>query len=148
MSVRPIPEGFHTITPYLAVTGVDKLLEFLKAAFGAEESHPPMRRPDGTIMHAQVRIGDSRVMLGEPRPPWGAMPASMYVYVADCDATFRRAIQAGGVSIAEPITQFYGDRHGGVKDPSGNLWWIATHVEDVSSEELERRSQAALKSAR
>jgi uncharacterized glyoxalase superfamily protein PhnB len=126
--------------PYLVVPGVARLIDFLTQAFGGELAHPPHTRPDGTIMHAQVRIGDSRVMMGEPMGEFTAMPTSLYLYVEDADAVYAQALQAGGTSIMAPADQFYGDRHGGVRDPSGNIWWIATHIEDVSPEELERRA--------
>jgi uncharacterized glyoxalase superfamily protein PhnB len=140
MAVRPIPKGFHSVTPYLVVPGVARVIEFLQKGFNADllERHDG---PDGRVMHAQVRIGDSPVMLGEPHPPWTPMPASLYLYVQDTDATYRQAMAAGGLSVMEPMTHFYGDRNAGVKDPSGNVWWIATHVEDVAPEELARRAE-------
>ena len=144
-TAKPIPDGFHAVTPYLVVSGVKRLIEFLEKAFGAEvvERHT---RPDGTVMHAQVRIADSIVMMGEP---WGEnakqMPAALYLYVKDVDAVFKQALAAGGTSTDAPADQFYGDRSGGIKDPSGNQWWIATHKEDVSSAELARRAEAAMK---
>jgi len=143
MPVKPIPEGYHSITPYLVVSGVAKLLAFLKQAFDAKETHPPMTRPDGTVMHAEVQIGDSRVMMGEPTAQFTAMPGSLYLYVSDTDATYKKALQAGATSLMEPANQFYGDRNAGVKDPIGNTWWIGTHIEDVSPEELARRAKAA-----
>lgn len=142
MAVKPIPDDYHAITPYLVVPGVARLIDFLTQAFGAELAHPPHKRPDGTIMHAQIRINDSRVMMGEPTGEFTAMPASLYLYVEDTDAVYAQALRAGGTSIMAPADQFYGDRHGGVRDPSGNVWWIATHIEDVSPEELERRAAA------
>ncbi len=138
MPVQPIPEGCHSITPYLIVRGADQLLEFLKQAFGAEERER-FRRPDGTIMHAEVKIGDSLVMLAEANEQWPARPAALYLYVPDTDATYGRALDSGAASVMEPADQFYGDRNAGVTDPSGNIWWIGTHVEDVSREEIERR---------
>ena len=139
MAVSPIPAGFHTLTPYLVVTGAPKLIDFLKAAFGAVEKYRSAR-PDGTVMHASLRVGDSMLMMGEACGAFPAMPACLYLYVPDVDGTYRQAIAAGAVSIAEPTNQFYGDRHAGVKDPSGNQWWIATHVEDVAPEEIQRRA--------
>lgn len=141
MAVKPIPDGFHSVTPYLVVPGVAKLIEFLKQAFDANEIER-MARPDGTVMHAQVRIGDSMVMMGEPMGDWRPMPASLYLYVENADAAYQRAIEAGGTSLMEPADQFYGDRHGSIKDPSGNLWWIATHKEDVSPAEIAKRAAA------
>jgi uncharacterized glyoxalase superfamily protein PhnB len=142
-SVQPIPDGSHTITPYLVVEGVPKLIEFLKQAFGAQEQGR-MARPDGGVMHAEVKVGDSKLMIGEPMGDWKAKPCSLYLYVEDVDAVYQRAIQAGGTSVSEPSDQFYGDRTGGVIDPSGNYWGIATHVEDVSHEEMAKRFAAMM----
>jgi uncharacterized glyoxalase superfamily protein PhnB len=144
MAAKPIPEGFHTVTPYLVVEGVAKLLDFLKHAFDAKEIERHAR-PDGAVMHAQVKIGDSFVMMGEPQPGQPALPASLYVYVPNVDEVYKRAVGAGAKSISEPADMFYGDRHGGVKDPVGNHWWIATHIEDVSPEEMKRRSEKFMK---
>ena len=119
-------------------------MRFLKQAFGAAEKYPPMRRPDGTIMHAEMRFGDSVLMLGEASEEYRPMPACFYVYVEDVDGTYGRALRAGAVSVIEPQDQFYGDRGAGVRDPAGNFWWIATHKEDVSEQEIERRFQATL----
>ena len=131
MSVKPVPDGYHTITPYLLVDGVARLLNFLAKAFDAVELQRRLR-PDGSIMHAEVRMGDSVVMMGEPMGQFGPMPASLYLYVSDCDSLYHRALQAGGISVMEPTTMpAEGDRYGGVKDPCGNIWWIATHIEDV-----------------
>ena len=140
-SVQAIPNGSHSITPYLVVEGVPKLIEFLKQAFGAEELGR-MARPDGGVMHAEVKVGDSKLMMGEPMGDWKAKPCSLYLYVEDVDAVYQRAIQAGGTSVSEPSDQFYGDRTGGVIDPSGNYWGIATHIEDVSHEEMAKRAAA------
>lgn len=139
MAVNPIPEGYSTVTPFLLVDDAARLLEFMESAFGATVLEK-MLAPDGAVMHALATIGDSRVMLGGASPQWPARPASLYLYVEDCDATYARAIAAGGSSLREPTTEFYGDRSSGVEDPTGNQWWIATHVEDVSPEEMQRRS--------
>jgi len=144
VAVKPKPEGFHSVTPYLVVPNVAQVIDFAKRAFGAKELYPPMRRSDGSIMHCELRIGDSPVMMGEPMGQYPAMPACLYVYVEDTDAVYRQAVQAGGTSMMEPADQFYGDRNAGVKDPAGNLWWIATHKEDVSPEEMERRAQEVM----
>ena len=140
-SVKPIPEGAHTVTPYLVVEGIPKLLDFLKQAFGAQERFR-MARPDGGVMHADVMIGDSIVMMGEAMGEWKPKPGSLYLYVEDVDAVYQRAIDAGGTKVREPSNQFYGDRTGGVIDPCGNYWGIATHVEDVSHEEMAKRFAA------
>jgi PhnB protein len=139
MVVKPIPEGYHTIIPYLVVQGAAQLIDFLKQAFGAEEILR-MARPDGTIMHAEIKIGDSRVMIGEAQGEFTPMPAMLHLYVEDTDTVYRRALQAGATSLREPEGQFYGDRIGGVRDSFGNQWWIATHIEDVSTEEMARRA--------
>lgn len=144
MSVKPIPEGYHSVIPYLIVQGAAALIDFLRQAFDATEKERHAW-PDGSIMHAEVKIGDSVIMLGEARGEWKPMPASIYLYVNDADATFRKAIKAGAVSVMEPADQFYGDRHGGVKDPCGNLWWVATHIEDVPPEELQKRMEEYIK---
>jgi len=142
MSVSPIPKGFHTVTPYLVVSDVAKMVAFVKAAFGAEttESVPG---PDGVVRHAKVRIGDSMVMMGQAFGETKASPATIYLYVPDSDAVYAKAVAAGGIPIMPPATQFYGDRSGAVKDPCGNGWWIATHVEDVAPDELARRAAQA-----
>jgi uncharacterized glyoxalase superfamily protein PhnB len=144
MAVKLIPEGYHTVTPYLVVPDVACLIDFLVQAFGAKETHR-MSRPDGSIGHAEVKIGDSAVMMGQSNDQWKPMPGSIYLYVDDTDATYRRALEAGATSLMEPADQFYGDRNAGVQDPTGNMWWIATHKEDVAPEELARRAAAAMK---
>ncbi len=141
MAVKPIPEGYHTITPYLTVQGADKLIDFLKQVFAATEIER-MANADGTIKHAEVRIGDSVVMISEPRGEWKPMPGAFYVYVSDAGAVYKRALQAGAVSLMEPVDSFYGNRESGVKDHFGNSWWIATHIEDVTPEEIQRRAAA------
>jgi PhnB protein len=145
MPVKRIPDGYHTVTPYLTVRGVARLIDFLKQSFGAVETLHPMKQPDGRIMHAEVRIGDSIVMMGEPADDSTLMPGAIHLYVDDADTTYRRALQSGATSIREPEDQFYGDRSAGVKDPSGNIWWIATHKEDISPQELARRAGAFTK---
>jgi PhnB protein len=144
MAVNPIPEGFHSVTPYLVVREVPRLLDFLKQAFKAQEIMR-MPAPDGTIMHAEVRIGDSPIMMGEARGEYKPMPGSIYLYVEDTDSTYKRALQAGATSQMEPADQFYGDRHASVIDPVGNHWYIATHIEDVPPDELARRAEAYMK---
>jgi uncharacterized glyoxalase superfamily protein PhnB len=137
MSASYIPEGHRTVTPFVITTGAARMLAFAKEAFGAADVHPPHLYPDGAVRHAQIRIGDSTIMVTDARNPKPtAAIASFYVYVEDTDATYRRALQAGGTSLMEPADQFYGDRNAGVKDPCGNEWWIATHLRDVSEEEI------------
>jgi len=146
VAVKPIPDGHNTVSPYLVVPGVAKLIDFLKEAFQARELYRSAR-PDGTIMHANLKIGDSMVMMGEAAGAFPARPCNLYLYVTDVDATYTKAVRAGGESVMEPRDQFYGDRNAGVRDPSGNTWWLATHVEDVAPDELERRSRAAMSQA-
>jgi len=141
-SVKAIPEGHQAVIPYLVVDGAEKVIEFLKQTFDAKEM-VRMTGPDGTIGHTEVRIGDCVVMLSEARDPWKPMPAMIYVYTEDVDAAYRRALEAGATSVSEPKDQFYGDRSAGVTDACGNQWWIGTHIEDMSEEELLRRYKAA-----
>lgn len=142
MSVNYKPEGYHTVTPYLVVEGASHLIDFLKQAFDATEL---LRMPheNGTIGHAEIKIGDSIIMLADGSAEHAAQPCMICLYVEDVDASYKRAIEAGATSIREPQDQFYGDRSGGVKDASGMQWWIGTHIEDVSPEEMERRSAKA-----
>jgi PhnB protein len=140
MAAKPIPEGYQSVTPYLIVEGAEKLLDFVNQAFGAEERFR-MDGPDGSVAHAEVRIGDSVVMLADASEQWPATPGNIHLYVEDCDETYRRALEAGATSVQELADQFYGDRSGGVRDPVGNLWWIVTHVEDVSEEEIKTRAE-------
>ena len=142
MAVKPIPDGYHSVTPYLVVDDPRKVLDFVKQAFGAEET-VRMDGPDGSIAHCEFKVGDSMVMLGGAAgSQHGAMPAMIYLYVPDTDATYKRAIEAGATSTEEPNDAFYGDRRAGLRDPGGNFWYIATNVEDVSPEEMERRVAA------
>ena len=141
MSVKPVPDGFHTITPYLTVNDAAKEIEFLEKAFQGQIKFR-MDNEKGEVRHAEVQIGDSMVMIGQAGGPWQPMPMNLYLYVPDCDALYRSAIAAGAKSLQEPANQFYGDRTSGVEDSDGNKWWIGTHVEDVSPEEMERRMKA------
>jgi PhnB protein len=124
-----VPEGLRSVTPYLHPRGAARLIDFLKQAFGAEEVSR-YAGPDGTIHHAQVRIGDSMVEMGEAQADWQPRPTAFYLYVEDADAWYKRALQAGATSISEPADQPYGDRNAGVKDPFDNVWYIATHIRD------------------
>lgn len=142
--VKPVPEGYGTVTPYLTVKGAGKLIDFLKKAFGAQERFR-MPGPDGTVAHAEVGIGDSIVMTGEGGGQWPIMPAQLYLYVDDCDRYYKQALAAGATSVREPADQFYGDRNAGVRDMCGSIWYMATHVEDVSGEELDKRMKAMQK---
>jgi uncharacterized glyoxalase superfamily protein PhnB len=142
---KPIPDGFHSVTPYVTVKGVPKTIEFLKAAFGARLDHEPIKRPDGAIMHATLKIGDSMVMLAEESEHAKAAPTTLHLYVPNADTVYQTAIKAGGKSMMEPTDMFYGDRSGGVKDPAGNSWFIATHKEDVGQQELQKRADQFVK---
>jgi PhnB protein len=141
---NPIPKGFHTVTPVLTVHGAAKLIDFLRQAFDAEETYR-LPGPDGTIIHAEVKIGDSMVMIGEASDQWQPMPATVALYVEDTDRWYQRALKAGATSVREPSNQFYGDRSAGVKDFFGNQWWIHTHIEDVSPDELKKRAETWMK---
>jgi uncharacterized glyoxalase superfamily protein PhnB len=123
---KHIPEGFHTLTPYLVCEGVGRLLEFVRNAFGAVETFR-MAREDGSIAHTSVRIGDSMVEMGEPAGEYKAMVTGVHLYVPNVDETYQQAVSAGGASLEGPQDMAYGDREAGVKDPSGNDWYVATH---------------------
>ncbi|HEX2618455.1 MAG TPA: VOC family protein [Flavobacteriales bacterium] len=143
-TVTPIPPGYHSLSPFLMVSNVDGLLEFLRNAFDAQI----IRRlpgPDGSTGHAEVRMGDSHLMLGDPMGQHPARPGMLYFYVPKVDEVYKQALQAGGTSISPPTDMFYGDRNAGVKDAWDNIWWIATHVEDVSEIEMERRNAEEMK---
>jgi PhnB protein len=127
---RYAPEGLRTVTPYLHPRGAGKLIEFLKAAFGAEVRERAASS-GGVVEHAKLRIGDSIVEVGEAHGPWGPMPMMIHLYVPDADALYRSAMAAGAASISVPADQPYGDRVAGIRDPSGNLWYMATHQRDV-----------------
>lgn len=143
MAVKPIPDQYHSLQPYLLVEGAPRLVEFLKATFDAEDLGS-MPTPEGKIGHAEMRVGDSIVMLADASTAEGVsgpMPATVVAYVEDCDKVYRRALEAGATTLREPADTFYGDRSAGVVDPLGNHWWIHTHIEDVSEEEMMRRAR-------
>ena len=135
MAVKPVPDGYHTVTPYLTVKGANSLIDFIKRVFDGEET---FRMGGDTVRHAEMRIGDSMLMLGEA--PDEPLPGMLHLYMPDADAVYKRALAAGATSLRAPTDMFYGDRTAGVKDAFGNQWWIATHIEDVSPEEQERRA--------
>jgi len=139
MAVRPVPEGFHTVTPYLTVHGATELLQFLKDAFLAQETEC-MRSPDGRVQHAEVQVGDSRIMLGEAKQKHPPRPSTLYLYVDDVDLWVQRAVAACGQVLEELEDKFYGDRTGAVSGPAGNHYYMATHMEDLDPAELERRA--------
>jgi PhnB protein len=141
-SVKPVPDGYHTVTPYLIVEDAPAVLAFAEQAFDAKVLDRSMS-DDGQIVHAEIKIGDSRIMLGEASEEWPAMRAMLHLYIEDVDTVYRKAVEAGGRPLREPQDMFYGDRSGGVVDPSGNQWWLATHVEDVDPGEMARRQAAA-----
>ena len=138
---EPIPEGHHSLTPIVTVDGATRLIDFLKQVFDAREKEV-YKGPDGRVIHAELMIGDSILMMNDANLEFPARPAMINVYIEDVDAVYNRALKAGATSLRAPSDQFYGDRTAGVKDAHGNQWWIATHVEDVSQEELERRMKA------
>jgi len=144
MAVKAVPERYGSVTPYLVVVGVDKLIAFLGKAFGGE-CVERIAGPGGATRHAEVKIGDTIVMLGEANERAKDYPATLYHYVPNIDQVHRRAVAAGAKVLTEPTDMFYGDRSGAVIDPCGNFWHIATHVEDVSPEELAKRMQAMKK---
>ena len=146
MAVNPIPNGYHTVTPYLVVRGAAKTIEFAKKAFGAETVGEAVKRPDGSIMHAQIKIGDSLIMISDASAQHQPTQSMLYIYVPNVDAVHQRAVAAGGTSMMEPMDMFYGDRSGGVKDPSGTQWFIGMHKEDVAPHDLKKRAEAHLKS--
>jgi PhnB protein len=147
MAVKPIPEGYHSITPYLIIKGASAAIDYYKKVFGATE-RMRMGGPGGTIGHAELVIGDSTVMLADEQPDMGhrspktlgGTPVSLVLYVEKVDDVFKRAMDAGAKSVRPLENQFYGDRMGTLEDPFGHLWSVATHVEDVSPEEMERRA--------
>jgi PhnB protein len=151
MATQPIPEGYHTATPYLAVDDAAEAIEYYTKAFGAKE-RVRMETPDGKIGHAELEIGDSLVMLADPfpqsstRPPkeLGGTSVSVFLYVQDVDTFVKQAVDAGATVSMEVADQFWGDRFGSVTDPFGHLWSIATHVEDVPPEEMAERAKAAM----
>ena len=151
MAAKPIPEGYHTLTPYLAVEDAGRAIDFYKDAFGAEEV-VRMPTPDGKVAHAELQVGDSKLMLSDPfeqsqvQPPAtrGGPTASVFMYVDDVDAAFERAQGAGATVVSELEDMFWGDRFGTLADPFGHVWSLATHKEDLSEEEMAERSKAAM----
>jgi PhnB protein len=151
MPAKPIPEGYHTLTPYLAVDDASEAIEYYKQAFGAKE-RVRMDAPDGKIGHAELEIGDALVMLSDPfpqastRPPkeLGGTSASVFMYVEDVDAVVKKAVDSGATVTMEVADQFWGDRFGTITDPFGHVWSIASHVEDVPPEEMAERAKTAM----
>jgi PhnB protein len=140
MAVQAIPEGYYTVTPWIIARGVAGLLDFLAEAFGAEE-YGRVHNEDGTIAHAEVRIGDSVVMLFDAKEEWPETPSFLRLFVEDGDAVYQRALAAGGTSVTDMTDLSFGDRVGRVRDTLGNIWWIQTHIEDVDPEEMASRAE-------
>lgn len=151
MSVKPIPDGYHTLTPALIVRDAERAIEFYKTAFGAKE-RGTMKGPDGKVLHAELTIGDSIVMLSDEFPQFGGLSpqsiggsaSSLHIYVEDVDTAFDRAIKAGGQVTMPVMDQFWGDRYGQLKDPFGHKWSIATHTKDLSMDEMKHGMEDAM----
>jgi len=150
MAVKPIPEGYHSVTPYLIIEGAGGAIEFYQKAFGAKELFR-FPTPDGKIGHAEIKIGDSPIMLADAYPAMGynspkslgGSPVSLMIYVENVDTVFNQAVQAGATAKEAVTDKFYGDRSGSLIDPFGHVWHVSTHMEDVSVEEMEKRAKAA-----
>lgn len=146
MAVKPIPDGYHTITPSLTIRDAARAIEFYKQAFGAKQRGDVARGPDGKVMHAELMIGDSVIMLVDEMPEFGALSplssggssTSLHIYLDNVDAAFDRAVKAGATVTMPVADQFWGDRYGQLKDPFGHKWSIATHVKDLSQDEMKR----------
>jgi PhnB protein len=151
-AVKPIPDGYHTITPYIRCRKAEDAIEFYKKAFGAKEMHR-MVGPDGGIAHAELQIGDSRMMLGEEMPKYnmpspqslGGTGGGLFIYVADADAAFARAVAAGATVLMPLANMFWGDRYGKLADPFGHEWAIGQHIEDLTEDEIKRRGEEEMK---
>lgn len=150
-NVKAVPDGYHTVTPYLCLKGAGEAIEFYKKAFGATEVFR-MQDPSGKVGHAEIQIGDSRVMLADEYPAmghkgpsaFGGSPVMIHLYVEDVDAMFNQAVAAGAKSVRPLADQFYGDRTGAIEDPFGHSWHLATHKEDLTPEEMGKRAAAAM----
>lgn len=148
-TTQAVPKGYHTVTPSLVVAGAAKAIEFYKKALGAEETSR-FPAPDGSIMHAEIRIGDSIIMLGDEMPEqggrspksYGGTPVSLFIYRDNVDAAWKRAIDAGAKTIAPLADQFWGDRAGCIEDPFGHRWWLVQHIKDMSQKELQEAAEA------
>jgi uncharacterized glyoxalase superfamily protein PhnB len=151
MSVKPSPEGYHTLTPFLTVRNALRAIEFYKQAFGAQE-RGVAKGPDGKVMHAELKIGDSVIMLSDEFPEFGTLspqsvggsPMGLHIYTENVDAAFDRAVKAGAQVEMPVMDQFWGDRYGKLKDPFGHKWSIATHVKDMSADEMKRSMDDAM----
>ena len=151
MPVKPVPEGYHPITPHLLVRDAARAIEFYKQAFGAKD-RGVMKGPDGKVMHAELQIGDSIVMLADEMPEFGSRspqsiggsPTGLHIYTDNVDAAFDRAVKAGAQVEMPVMEQFWGDRYGKLKDPFGHSWSVATHVKDLSAQEMKRGMDEAM----
>ena len=151
MPVKPIPDGYHSLTPFLAVRDAARAIEFYKRAFGAVE-HGVMKGPDGKVMHAELKIGDSMIMLSDEFPEYGSLspqsiggsPIGLHIYLDGVDAAFDRAVKAGAQVEMPVMDQFWGDRYGKLKDPFGHKWSIGTHIKDLSMDEMKRGMDEAM----
>lgn len=139
-TVNPIPEGYHTLTPILVTVQAQSVIDFLKNAFDAQV-RSIHHLPDGAVMHAELQIGNSMLMMSDASEKYPAIKTMLSVYVPNVDEVYKNALAAGGTSLREPTNEFYGDRSCGILDLAGNQWWIATHVEDVSPEEMKKREE-------
>ncbi|MBI6659404.1 VOC family protein [Pseudomonas carnis] len=150
MNVKAIPDGYHSLTPYMGIDKAGEAIDFYKKAFGATQVMR-LDMPDGRVGHAELRIGDSSLMLGTPcdqmalRNPDEHTSIGLHLYVEDVDAQFQRAVDAGATVVSEPKDQFYGDRSASVKDPFGHLWFLATHKEDLTEEQIRQRAMELFK---
>jgi uncharacterized glyoxalase superfamily protein PhnB len=154
MPVKPVPDGYHTLTPYLTVRGAERAIDFYKRAFGAEE-RGVMKGPDGKVMHAELKIGDSIIMLADEFPEFGSLSPEgfggtamgLHIYLDNVDAAFDRAVKAGAKVEMPVMDQFWGDRYGKLKDPFGHSWSIGTHIKDLSMDEITRGMDEAMAKA-
>ena len=138
MQKKWIPGGYQIVTPYLTIRDAAGFIKFVEKTFGGVSTEC-LKTDDGKVAHAEIRIGDSVIMVGEACGEWKTKPGNLYIYVEDCDVYYHRALKNGAVSLRKPADQFYGDRSGGVEDQWGNSWWMATHIETLSHQELQKR---------
>ena len=155
MAVKPIPDGYHTITPALTIRDAARAIEFYKQAFGAKQRGEIAKGPDGKVMHAELQIGDSVIMIADEFPEFGALSpqatggasTQLHIYLDNVDAAYDRAVKAGATVLMPVADQFWGDRYGQLKDPFGHKWSIATHVRDLSADEMKRGMDDAMAKA-
>jgi PhnB protein len=140
-SVNAVPKGYHTVTPYLVVDNAAGLIGFIEKAFGGKLTFKTLHK-DNSIMHATVEVGDSTIMVSDTMEGMNAQTAMLYLYLENVDDVYKKALAAKSISVREPRDEFYGDRAGAVKDSWGNVWWVATHMEDIDAAELDKRAKA------